>query len=67
MLVSKDQKNNAVIFGGSWSDSYFSGSRASVWAFTPSFLFSFVSARAVCYHLNLNVLSVYLEDLDACE
>lgn len=51
MLVSKKQKNEAVISGGFWAGTSYSGSRASIWAYSPSDSDNSFSARAVCDHL----------------
>jgi len=42
------QMENAVIFGGSWSDGAISGSRASVWNTSPAISYGYVGLRCVC-------------------
>lgn len=47
------QMENAAIFGGYWLDSAYSGSRASVWIYSPTSSSDFLGARGVCDHLRL--------------
>lgn len=47
------QQENAVILGGDWFTSVYSGSRSSLWDFSPSFSGGGISGRGVCDHLNL--------------
>jgi hypothetical protein len=47
------QMENAALFGGSWDGSSYSGSRASNWANSPTFSYSFFGARGVCDHVVL--------------
>lgn len=56
MFVTKDQKNEGVIFGGGWDDTSFSGSYASNWGGRLSLSVSDVSARLVSRHLDLGTL-----------
>lgn len=43
----------AALFGGSWSDTSSSGSRAAFWALGPSSSYAYLGARGVCDHLIL--------------
>jgi hypothetical protein len=44
---------NAVLFGGVWFEGANSGSRCSLWLYSPSFSNNDISARGVCDHLRL--------------
>ena len=44
----------AVLFGGSWDYTSYSGSRASLWDFSPKLSTSDIGARGVCDHLILD-------------
>lgn len=48
------QMENAVLFGGSWGDTSYSGSRASNWNASPTLSYSVIGARGVCDHLILD-------------
>ena len=48
------QMENAVLFGGYWVDTSYSGSRASIWYFSPTTSNFFIGARGVCAHLILD-------------
>ena len=48
------QMENAVLFGGYWVDTSYSGSRASIWYFSPTSSNNFIGARGVCAHLILD-------------
>lgn len=41
---------NAAVFGGSWGDGVNCGSRASLWAYSPSASSPYIGARGVCDH-----------------
>lgn len=43
----------AVLFGGTWANGATSGSRASNWAYSPSYSSSSIGLRGVCDHLRL--------------
>lgn len=45
------QMENAVLFGGTWVSTLYSGSRASIWGFSPTYSDSGVGVRGVCGHL----------------
>ena len=45
------QLSNADILGGSWLVGASSGSRASIWSFSPTISYSDIGARGVCDHL----------------
>ena len=47
------QQENAVILGGTWSNTVNSGSRASHWDNSPSFTYNSIGGRGVCDHLRL--------------
>lgn len=48
------QMENAVLFGGSWDEPSYSGSRCSLWNYSPSLSASLLGARGVCDHLQLD-------------
>jgi len=45
---------NSALFGGSWANGSFSGSRCSVWDLAASSSFNSVGSRFVCDHLQLD-------------
>ena len=47
------QMENAVIFGGNWGGPSYSGSRASIWDYSPTVSYDNLGARGVCDHLIL--------------
>ena len=48
------QMENAVLFGGNWAGTSYSGSRASHWSVSPSSSSDNIGARGVCDHLILD-------------
>lgn len=48
------QMENAVLFGGNWGRPTESGSRCSIWVYSPTFSHSSFGARGVCDHLTLD-------------
>jgi hypothetical protein len=47
------QMENAALFGCAWDNTSYSGSRASVWYYSPTISRSFIGARGVADHLIL--------------
>ena len=48
------QMENAVLFGGNWDNTSYSGSRASIWVNSPANSYNDLGARGVCDHLILD-------------
>lgn len=64
MFVSKDQKYDSLMFGGSWVSTFSSGSRAFNFTSGPTGLGSILSARFISSHLNF-ITQKHKETLDA--
>lgn len=47
------QQENAVILGGVWDESAYSGSRSAHWNYAPSPSYSYIGGRGACDHLML--------------